>query len=357
MSGADPQATIAGAISVVVPAYNAAAILDVCVESLAAGSVRPLEIIIVDDASRDATPEVIARLAERHPDLVRGVRLQANGGPARARNEGAALARGEFIFFVDSDTKMQRDGLAAFVRRIPEADAVCGHYDWRPLNNSPVAWYKSLLNYYMFSRHGVVSHDVFLGSAGGIRADVFRAAGGYNDRLVWGMDYENEEFGHRLHAQGRRILLDPAIVVGHRFPGFAALTRTYFLRVSQWMELFLRRGRFESTGPASADVGLATIAAVLGVVSVLLVWFSPWAVVIPTAFAVLYLRGYGGFLTFVARRRPLFLPPALALNIYFSFVLAAAAAWGAVRFLFKPRHAGGSPWGIVDTGNLPRDRS
>ncbi|MBF0129046.1 MAG: glycosyltransferase family 2 protein [Alphaproteobacteria bacterium] len=332
-----PEPPDDGMISVIIPSYNARAFIAECLTHILATGYRPMEIIVVDDASTDDSPTIVETFVRDHPDVVRLLRLPDNGGPARARNAGARAAKGRYLFFCDADTRLARNALDLFIRRIPEADAVCGHYDWRPTNSGPVAWYKALFNYQMWSNRGVFAHDVFNAAVAGIRAEAFHAAGGYDESLRWGMDYENEEFGHRL-ARTHRILVDPAIVAGHWMPGFVKLTRTYFLRVSLWMLLFMRRRKFEAGGPASAGSGVASLAVPAGLASVLGALAAPaplayGAAAAAVACAGLYLRGYGGFLLFTLRRKPAFLPVALVLNLYFSSVIAAAAAWGALRYL------------------------
>ena len=303
-------------ISVIIPTFNASTTLKNCVESVIDTGYAPLEIIIVDDASTDATVDLLNTLVDTSIGIVQLIKLENNGGPARARNAGAEIAKYPYLFFLDSDTQMLPDALAKFIARIPEADAVCGHYHWQPLNDEPVAWYKSLLNYHMFSRLGVFEHDVFLGSAAGICRKAFEKTGGYDSTLAWGMDYENEEFGHRLSID-HKILLDPAITVRHDFPNFGKLTSTYFTRVAQWMMLFMNRRKFEAGGPAAQSVGLASIAFPAFLVSLAGMFITPWVIILTTLLAIIYLRGYGGFLSFVLRVKPSFFPSAFLLNGYF----------------------------------------
>ena len=85
-------------ISVVIPAYNAEGCVVRAVESVLAQSRPAMEVIVVDDGSRDAT----AAVAERFGPAVRVLR-QANGGPAAARNHGVREAGGEWIAFLDAD--------------------------------------------------------------------------------------------------------------------------------------------------------------------------------------------------------------------------------------------------------------
>ncbi|MBL8833959.1 MAG: glycosyltransferase [Rhodospirillales bacterium] len=319
-------------VSVVIPAYNATATLRVCVEALLHGSVPPLEILIVDDASRDGTPDLARALAAENPGVVRVLTQESNGGPAVARNRGAVAAQGEYLVFVDSDTRPLPDMIERFLARIPEADAVSGIYAMEPLNDGLVPRYKAYFNYYGFSREGVFAYETFSASTAGIRASVFREVGGFNESFAWGMDYENEEIGRRI-VRRHRLLLDPAMTSQHAFPDFAKLTRTYFHRVSIWAEFFLRTPKLESGGLATARIGLGTLAApaAIGTALVAGIWPVLWPV--PTALAAAFAWCMSGFYGFVARNRPAFLPAAVLLNVYFSSVIAAGAAYGVLRVL------------------------
>jgi len=327
-------------ISVIIPSYNSGATIEDCVQSVLASRYRPLEILVVDDASTDGSADIVQRLSDENPNVVRLLRQAINGGPAKARNAGAQNVDGEYYFFLDSDTVMNPETLDAFASCIKDADAVVGIYDPSPLNQGAVPNYKALVNYYFFSRLGVIPYEVFDSSRAGIRAKVFHSIGGFNEQLGWGMDYENEELGYRIHHQ-YRMLLDPAVAVRHHFPGFGKLTRIYFHRVALWMEIFVRRKKFESGGVTSAETGLSSAALLLSIVflaTALIVPAQPW----PTIFGGLsaglfcvYLRGYWGFLRFVAGRQPGFLVSALVQNIYFTCVIGAGAGFGLLKVITR----------------------
>ena len=111
MSNGPGTAAEPPAISVLMPAFRAAATLAEAVESVRAQSRGDWELVIVDDASDDATAEILARLAAAEP-RIRAARLAVNGGAARARNRALAMARGRWIAFLDADDLWLPDKLA-----------------------------------------------------------------------------------------------------------------------------------------------------------------------------------------------------------------------------------------------------
>jgi glycosyltransferase involved in cell wall biosynthesis/peptidoglycan/xylan/chitin deacetylase (PgdA/CDA1 family)/SAM-dependent methyltransferase len=119
-------------VSVIVPAYNAARTIDETLRSVRAQTHANLEILVVDDGSRDATPEVVLR----HAALDARIRLirQPNGGVAAARNRGIAEARGELVAPVDADDLWRPDKIARQVRAMHEAGEQVGLvYCWYAL--------------------------------------------------------------------------------------------------------------------------------------------------------------------------------------------------------------------------------
>jgi glycosyltransferase involved in cell wall biosynthesis len=87
-------------VSVILPTYNRARLVSRAIESVLAQTHTDFELIVVDDASTDETPDVIAGINDARLSLHR---LQVNGGAAAARNAGVAHARGELLAFIDSD--------------------------------------------------------------------------------------------------------------------------------------------------------------------------------------------------------------------------------------------------------------
>ncbi|MDR2378193.1 MAG: glycosyltransferase family 2 protein [Bifidobacteriaceae bacterium] len=98
-------------LTIAVPAYNAAAYLERCVDSLLAADAPDVEVVIVDDGSTDATGQIADRYQRSRLGRVRAVH-QANGGHGAAINTGLALARGAFFKVVDADDWLDADALA-----------------------------------------------------------------------------------------------------------------------------------------------------------------------------------------------------------------------------------------------------
>lgn len=101
-------------ISVIIPAYNRADLLPRTLESVAAQTLRPLEVIIVDDQSPDDTKGVCARLIEKYKGQldIQYIAHEKNKGEGGARNTGISHARGAYVAFLDSDDEWLPDKLA-----------------------------------------------------------------------------------------------------------------------------------------------------------------------------------------------------------------------------------------------------
>ena len=97
-------------ISVIIPLYNASRFIVHTVNALLAQTVQELEILVMDDCSTDDGPELVKTVFAAE-DKVRYYRMEQNGGPAKARNRGIDLAKGEYIAFLDSDDGIMPDAL------------------------------------------------------------------------------------------------------------------------------------------------------------------------------------------------------------------------------------------------------
>jgi glycosyltransferase involved in cell wall biosynthesis len=179
-------------VSVIIPAYNAARFVSNAIESALGQTVAPLEVIVVDDGSRDDTADVVSRF----PAPVRLVR-QANGGPAAARNHGAREAKGEWLALLDADDTwlphklerqmtLARDPKVAVIYAMP-----AGHNQTRPATFEEL-WRRNCID----------------NSSALIRRSAFLELGGFDeDRAIIGV--EDYNLWLRLAASGWRMACVP----------------------------------------------------------------------------------------------------------------------------------------------------
>ena len=110
-------------LSIVIPVYNTANYLESCLSSVLAGDWADCEILLVDDGSTDGiSPGLCDRLSEAHPGLVRVIH-QENLGLGGARNTGLEAARGEYLFFLDSDDTIPPHALTTLKEAIRKTGA------------------------------------------------------------------------------------------------------------------------------------------------------------------------------------------------------------------------------------------
>jgi glycosyltransferase involved in cell wall biosynthesis len=204
-------------VSVVIPCFNAERTLPRTLCSVRNQSYRPIEIIAVDDASRDGTLQLLHQ--QQMPELVVIARPR-NGGPAAARNTGVAAAHGEFVAFVDNDDEWHPGKLERQMRIIagrPEmtmigcrAEEVTLDATRVPVNagrTPPVgrdAWRTMLLSSFY------VPSDVVA------RTAAVRRIGGFNERLRGGED--DQDLFIRLALEGEVGFVDEVLVTLHKQP-------------------------------------------------------------------------------------------------------------------------------------------
>lgn len=185
-------------VSVVIPAYNAAGFIAETLESVLGQTYRPLEIIVVDDGSRDGTPEVVERFASHGVRLIR----QENAGPSAARNRGIAVATGTYIAFLDADDLWLPEKTARQVEVMeehPDMGLLFGDMvNFGPAGREPVSHFeKNGLDATYFGdplyledaflkifRNNVIPTPAVL-----VRASLLARTGGFDERFRFSEDY------------------------------------------------------------------------------------------------------------------------------------------------------------------------
>ncbi|MEY3210647.1 MAG: hypothetical protein RIT28_1128 [Pseudomonadota bacterium] len=263
-------------LSVVIPVFNGEATLAACLGALRASTCQDLELLVVDDGSTDKSVSI----AEAHGARV--IRMARNGGPARARNRGAAEAKAPILFFTDADVAVLPDTVGKILGRFeadPSLDALFGSYTLETPDPGFFSIYKNVVHHYTHqtSREEAAS---FWTGCGAVKKAAFDSVGGF-DEGYGGATIEDIELGGRLYAAGRKIRLFKDIQATHhkRYTLVSLLMSDVFNRAIPWTALMLRR-----TGPrndlnTTRSSAIALLTAYTGLLGALvgLVWAPGWA--------------------------------------------------------------------------------
>ena len=119
-------------ISVIIPVYNVEKYLARCLNSIIKNTYKNIEIILVNDGSKDKSQEIIDKYKNKYGNIIKA-REQENKGPAEARNVGIEMASGEYLMFIDSDDFIKEDYIENYVKTLKEADydlVAGGYHKW-----------------------------------------------------------------------------------------------------------------------------------------------------------------------------------------------------------------------------------
>ncbi len=196
-------------VSLVVPAYNAAGTLPECLAAIARQRFKPLEVIVLDDGSTDATGQ-IARKAG-----VRLVRHAQNRGLAAARNTAIRAAKGELVAALDSDLVAPPQWLGKMVRNFQSRRRIagcCGRVVERYTRTIADRWRAVHMKLDFGQRRSYKPRWLFCGISL-IRRDAIIEAGMFDERCRTA--YDDVDMSKRLTALGHTLLYDPTAVAWH----------------------------------------------------------------------------------------------------------------------------------------------
>jgi glycosyltransferase involved in cell wall biosynthesis len=198
-------------ISVIIPAYNEELELSstlAAIRAAASGAAQPCEIIVVDDASTDATPEIASQVGAR---VISVHRRQI----AAARNAGAHVARGKYLFFIDADTRINRMHI---IEAITALEAGYSGGSARVVADGFVPlWGRILLRVFCVLYFGLnLGAGAFLFTT----RHNFEAIGGFDERYFVG---EEVYFSLALRKLGRfTVLREPILTSGRKLRMYSA---------------------------------------------------------------------------------------------------------------------------------------
>jgi N-acetylglucosaminyl-diphospho-decaprenol L-rhamnosyltransferase len=214
-------------ISVIIVAFQSRGIIETAVDSVVGCG----EVICVDNASSDRLDEA---LADR--DIVY-VRNDENVGYARACNQGAEIATGELILFMNPDVELAPGAIEAFsnaVRRYPDVDVFVPRTvrgDGRPWNRAVSNFEKSKGRYSQHLRQEAIGDCSVRFVDGGvflIRRSAFLALGGFDENIF--LYFEDDDLSLRLLAAGHQIVYVHDALATHRIGTSSRPISRYLVR-------------------------------------------------------------------------------------------------------------------------------
>jgi cellulose synthase/poly-beta-1,6-N-acetylglucosamine synthase-like glycosyltransferase len=261
----ETQGSIDPLVSVLVPAWNAAATLDRCLASLLAIDHPPSEVIVCAGGN-DGTWEIAERAAEAHPQRITLIAQRAGEGKQGALRDCLARARGNILYLTDADCVVPPDTLQRLAKVVTagEADAATGRYDPLP-EQVDDPWVRHQWATLLAGNRGRSAEATGLtGANSAISRAAAEAAGGFREAVSIGTDYH---LAKTLLRAGRRIRFVPAPVQTHYPEGL----RPYVRQQSRWLRNILIHGpRFAEWSRVFA------VAQAIGLGWGLLLWPLSW---------------------------------------------------------------------------------
>jgi cellulose synthase/poly-beta-1,6-N-acetylglucosamine synthase-like glycosyltransferase len=325
----DPEGTFVAPlplVSVIVPAYNAADVIERCLSALQQQTYPShcYEVIVVDDGSQDETA-VLAAAAGK-------VISEGKRGKSGARNLGAARAHGELLLFTDADCEAAPEWIEQMVApflRDPDVVGVKGAYWSR--QREPIARFTQVEVEERYDRMARQEEINFIDTyAAGYRRTVFLEHGGFDLSLP---EVEDQDLSFRLARAGHKMVFAPDARVYHQHITSA---RRYFQRkfaIGTWKHLLINRypERFvsDSRTPQTLKVQMVLVLAA----SVLLL-LAPFSRTARWALALVMVSFLGVSLPFLykaARRDPGVLPIAVPML----WIRAAALGYGYINGIIR----------------------
>jgi glycosyltransferase involved in cell wall biosynthesis len=202
-------------VSVIIPSYNHARFVSQAVASALNQTLKPLEVIVVDDGSKDETADALAQFGES----IRVIR-QENSGVATARNNGAAAANGALLAFLDADDVWVPNKLEKQVERFNKEPGLglvhCAYVDIDADNKELTEHFEGLEGW-VAEEIILFRRPVILGGGSGvvIPKKVFSELGGFDARLSTSADFD---LYFRI-ARKWRVGFVPEVLLQYRIHG------------------------------------------------------------------------------------------------------------------------------------------
>jgi cellulose synthase/poly-beta-1,6-N-acetylglucosamine synthase-like glycosyltransferase/peptidoglycan/xylan/chitin deacetylase (PgdA/CDA1 family) len=220
-------------VSVLIPAWNEASNIEGTVRSVARSTLRPRQIIVIDDGSTDATAAIVQTLAGTLEEDLLLVRTE-NGGKARALNVGLARARYGVVATIDGDSIVAQGALALLAAHFndPRVGAVGGKVHAAPRKRNLLSRFQDFeytvgQNVDKRAMGALGAIGIVPGAIGAFRKNDLLTLGGFStDTMV-----EDQDLTYALHALGKKVRYEPQARAYTETPG---TTRAFLRQRLRW---------------------------------------------------------------------------------------------------------------------------
>lgn len=203
-------------VSIIIACYNAEKYIKNCLDSIKQSIFTNYEVIVIDDCSTDKTKTILQKY--RDNKKIKIYFLKKNAGPAKSRNFGVTKSHGEYIFFLDADTKIEKNTLKEVIQLF-ESRKDIGAFQTqliRPLDQT-LETSGHFLTFFGFPYE--INTDKFIPIFGSrtasmaVRKTVFQEVAGFDeDYIIYG---EDTDLSWRIWLAGYKIYFCPLIKVYH----------------------------------------------------------------------------------------------------------------------------------------------
>ena len=253
-------------VSVVIPVYKVEKYLPACLDSVLSQSLQDIEVICIDDASPDRCPEILDEYAA-HDSRVRVLHLLENHQQGYGRNRGTEMARGKYVYFLDSDDMITREALEELYHTAEKDQLDCIYFDSQVIFANKELEIKNAT--YSTGRRGQYDNRVYTGRE---LFELFKEQNDWNcyvQRTFWRrkflldnkifspehIEHEDEFFSFKGALLARRVRYYPKNFFIRRYREDSVMTRPehpkdfhgYFVSFCSMVDLVIKLG-YESKG-------------------------------------------------------------------------------------------------------------
>ena len=219
-------------ISIIIPVLNEEDYLPLLLNSIEKQEFIDYEIIIADGGSKDRTTEIATNY---------GCRVISGGLPAKGRNEGVKIARGELLFFIDADSTLPPNFFSKLIEEFEKRKLDLASFQVYPKGNIVDKILYSIYNFFAFAIQKFLPHatQTIL-----VKKEIHQKIGGFDEEITIGEDHAYARKGAKHGKFGFLLKVPPILTSVRRFNREGRLkTYSAFLLVGLYLFLF---GEFKS---------------------------------------------------------------------------------------------------------------